>query len=117
MGGGKVAVAVIQAGVCQMVTRVRAEGDDAFAVRLTIHSDCEKVRAFATALAALGPISALDEIKHGHEGTILSTARGYLKGCCAACVTAPGVFKAMQVAAGVALPADAQVGLHVEAES
>ena len=111
---GKVATAVIQAGICQMVTRVRAEADDGFAVQLAIESDCEKVRAFATALAALAPIDALDEIERGCEGAILSTARQHLRGCCAACVTGPGVFKAMQVAASLALPADAQVRLQTE---
>jgi len=111
---GKVAVAVIQAGICQMVTRVRAEGDDSYGVRLAIESDCDKVRAFAAALAGMPTINALDEITRGHEGVVLSAARTCLKGCCAACVTAPGVFKAMQVAAGLALPADVQVRLQVE---
>ncbi len=111
---GKVAVAVIQAGICQMVTRVRAEEDDGFAVHLSIESDCEKVRAFAAALVGMGPINALDEITRGSQGAILSTARENLTGCCAACVIGPGVFKAMQVAAGLALPADARVGLEVE---
>ncbi len=111
---GKIATAVIQAGICQMVTRVRAEGDDEFGVQLAIESDCEKVRAFAAALAEKAPINALDEITRGHEGEILTAARACLKGCCAACVTAPGVFKAMQVASGMALPADAQVKLQME---
>lgn len=111
---GKAAAAVIQAGVCQMVTRVRAEAGDDYVVRLAIESDCEKVRAFAAALAAQPPINALDEITRGSEGVILSAAREHLRGCCAACVTGPGVFKAMQVAAGLALAADAQVRLQVE---
>ncbi len=111
---GKVAAAEVQAGICRMVTRVRAEAGDDYTVRLTIESECEKVRAFAAALAALGPIDALGEITRGHEGAVLGTAREHLKGCCAACVTAPGVFKTMQVAAGLALPADAQVRLEVE---
>ncbi len=111
---GKVAAAVIQAGVCQMVTRVRAEAGDGYAVRLAIASDCEKVRALAAALATQGPIDALAEIARGSEGVILSSAREHLRGCCAACVTGPGVFKAMQVAAGLALPADVQVRLQVE---
>lgn len=108
----KVAKAVIQAGICQMVTRVRAESDDGFGVRLEIESDCAKVRAFAAELQTVPSINVLDEITRGHEGVVLSTARKHLKGCCAACVSAPGVFKAMQVAGGMALPADIQIKLE-----
>lgn len=110
----KVARAVIQAGICQMVTRVRAEGDDDFGVRLEIESDCEKVRALAAELHAASPLSVLDEISRGHEGVILSASRRHLKGCCAACVSASGIFKTVQVAGGMALPADAQIRLERE---
>ena len=37
---------------------------------------------------------------------ILATARDFMKGCCAACAVPVGTFKAMQVAASVALPKD-----------
>ena len=45
---------------------------------------------------------------------VLATARESLKGCCAACAVPVGAFKAMQVAAGVALPED--VTLQITAE-
>lgn len=73
----KVANAEILAGICGFHTSVRAEGDDDFAVRLVVNSDCEKVRGLA---AELGTVSALDELGAGHEGAILSTGRRHLKG-------------------------------------
>ncbi len=110
----RAATAVVRAGVCGFVTRVRAAGDDDFMVRLSIESDCEKIQAFAAELAKAGPVSALDEITRGHDGAILSAAAKYLRGCCAACVTPDAAFKAMQVAGGMALPADVCIQLNGE---
>lgn len=106
----KVADGTVQAGICGLATRVRAEADDDYTVRIHVESECEKVQAFG---AELGTVDALSEIMQGHEGVILSTAARHLKGCCAACVTPDGVFKAMQVAAGLALPADVHIRLEM----
>lgn len=107
----KAAEATIHAGVCGFVTRVRAQPGDDFSVRLAIDSDCDKVRAFAAELAGMGPINALEEIMRGHEGVVLSTAARHCRGCCAACVAPDGVFKTMQVAAGLALPVEVRIEL------
>jgi len=107
------ASATIHAGVCGFTTRVRAEADESYQVSLTVESDCEKVQAYGTELAAKMPLSAFDELKLGSEGAILKTARGHLKGCCSACVTCDGVFKAMQVAAGLALPVSVSIELDL----
>jgi hypothetical protein len=45
---------------------------------------------------------------------VLTTARASLKGCCAACIVPVGAFKAMQVAAGVALPKDVTLKISSE---
>ena len=110
----KVATATIHAGICGFVTRVRVVGDDSFVVRLAIERDCDRVRAFAAGLASAGPLNALDEITRGHEGVLLSTAAQHCRGCCAACVAPDGAFKALQVAAGLALPAAVQIELESE---
>ncbi len=110
-----VATATIHAGICGFTTRVRAEADETYQVSLTVESDCEKVQAYGVELSGKVPLSALDELRLGSEGTILSTARGHLKGCCSACVTCDGVFKAMQVAAGLALPAPVGIELELQA--
>lgn len=107
------ATATIHAGICGFTTKVRADADESYQVSLTVESDCEKVQAYGVELASKMPLLAFDELRLGSEGAILGTARAHLRGCCAACVTCDGVFKAMQVAAGLALPALVQIELEL----
>lgn len=97
---------VVDAGICGFQSRIHAESDDLQSVTFKVASGCEKVRAFGEALIAKGPVDGYAEIRAGAEGVVLTTARECLKGCCAACAVPVGAFKAMQVAAGVALPKD-----------
>jgi len=97
---------VIDAGICGFQTRIHADSDDEQNVTFKIVSGCEKARAFGNALMVKGPVDGYAELGAGADGVILTTARENLKGCCAACAVPVGVFKAMQVAAGVALPKD-----------
>jgi len=76
------------------------------ATTFRIVSGCEKVRKFGEALAAQGPVDGYNEIGEGSDGVVLTTSRKTLKGCCAACAAPVAAFKALQVAAGVALPKD-----------
>lgn len=108
------ALVMVDAGICGFQTRIHAESDDMQNVTFKIASGCEKVRAFCDALVAKGPVDGYAEIGAGADGVVLSTARESLKGCCAACAVPVGAFKAMQVAAGVALPKD--VTLKITAE-
>lgn len=93
----------INAGVCGFHTTVAARSDDQQIVTLEIESECEKIRGLGEALTS--PIDAYQEIGDGSEGVVLKAARAHLKGCCAGCVVPSGVFKTVQVAGGVALPA------------
>lgn len=95
----------IDAGACGFHTNVRAHTDDGQNVTFTIVSGCEKVKALAAALGSKGAVDAYREISPG-QSVVLATARECLQGCCAACAVPVGVFKAMQVAAGLALPKD-----------
>lgn len=101
--------ATIQAGICGFVTEVVATCDDDQQVAFEIASPCEKVRSLAEHLPA---VDAYDEVRAGSEGVLLSTARAHLTGCCAGCVVPAGLFKAMQVAAGLALPH--AIGIELE---
>jgi hypothetical protein len=96
----------VEGGVCGFKTRIQAEGDDSANVTFQIESECEKIRIFGKALMAKSPVDGYEEIAAGSDGVILSTSRGILKACCAGCITHAAVFKAMQVAAGLALPKD-----------
>ena len=93
----------INAGVCGFHTTVVGRSDDMQMVTLRIESECEKIRELADALAA--PIDAYQEIGDGSDGVVLKAARVHLKGCCAGCAVPSGIFKTVQAAGGVALPA------------
>lgn len=97
---------MVDAGICGFQTKILADSDDSQNVTFKIISGCEKARAFGEALIAKGAVDGYAEIGAGADGVILTTARESLKGCCAACAVPVGAFKAMQVAAGVALPKD-----------
>lgn len=105
------ALVVVDAGICGFQTRIHAESDDTQNVMFKIASGCEKARRFADTLIAKGPVDGYVEIGAGSDGVLLTTARESFKGCCAACAVPVGAFKAMQVAAGVALPKDLTIGI------
>ena len=105
---------VVDAGICGFHTRIHADSDDMQNVTFKIASGCEKARAFGEALMARGPVDGYAELGAGSDGVVLTTGRESLKGCCAACAVPVGAFKAMQVAAGVALPKDIHIGIKQE---
>ena len=100
----------IEAGVCGFQTTVAADSPDDQMVSLAIRTDCEKIASLAEVLNGR-QIDAYQEIANGSGGVVLSAAREKLTGCCAACVVPVGIFKALQVAARVALPRDVRVTL------
>ena len=107
------AVVLVNGGICGFQTRIHADSDDSQNVTFKVASGCEKARAFGEALIAKGPVDGYGELGAGADGVVLTTARESLKGCCAACAVPVGAFKAMQVAASVALPKD--VSLRISA--
>lgn len=59
-------------------------------------------------------IDAYQEISPCGPAVIITTAQGTFTGCCAGCAVPIGLFKAMQVAAGLALPKDINIKLAKE---
>jgi len=104
----------IEPGVCGFRTRIVATSDDGQHVAFSVSSTCERISRLAEELAASGPVDAYAELAAGSNGRLLTLARGALCGGCAGCVTPAALFKAMQVAAGLALPQD--VVLHIGVE-
>ena len=100
----------INAGVCGFHTTITARSDDMQMVTLELESECEKIRGLAEALTT--PIDAYQEIGDGSDGVVLSAARAHLKGCCAGCAVPSGIFKSVQVAGGVALPAPISITIE-----
>jgi hypothetical protein len=97
---------VVDGGICGFQTEIHADSDDSQNVAFQISSGCEKVAALGEALRQKGPVDAYMEIGAGSNGVVLTTSNAILKGCCAGCAVHAGTFKAMQVAAGLALPKD-----------
>lgn len=105
------AKATIKAGVCGFTTTVVAESDDMQNVTFVIESDCENIQRLADGFPA---VDGYSEIGAGFDGAIHRSVRDTLEGCCSGCVVPCGVFKAMQVAAGLALPAPASIEITRE---
>ncbi|MBT3379569.1 MAG: hypothetical protein HN742_25380 [Lentisphaerae bacterium] len=103
----------IQAGTCGFLTRGTAVSNDSQHVTFRIESDCARITELARQLAGPGPLDAYDEIDGRTDSVLMRTARNVLTGCCAGCAVPVGLFKAMQVAAGLALPKDITIGLEV----
>jgi len=99
----------IQAGICGFITNVSAASADQQNVTFAVESNCEKIRALAEKLKDIQPVDAFQEISPADDGKIMGVVRDALKGCCAGCAVPAGIFKAMQVAAGLALPKDISV--------
>jgi len=108
------AKAQVDAGVCGFKATIIAESVDGQFVTFDIAADCEKNQALAAKLRELGPIDAFQEISPAADGRVMGTVRSTLKGCCSACAIPVGVFKAMQVAAGLALPKDIAIAITKE---
>lgn len=104
----------VDAGICGFHTSVRASSEDGQNVSFAITSECEKIRGLAGALTAKGPVDAYQEISAEGQSVIMSTVRECLKGCCAGCAVPVGIFKSMQVSAGLALPKDISIKITCE---
>ena len=93
----------INAGICGFRTTITARSGDMQMIALKIESECVKISELAEALKI--PIDAYREISDGFDGVVLKAAHEHLRGCCAGCAVPSGIFKTVQVAGGVALPA------------
>ena len=98
--------ATVRAGVCGFSTSITAASGDSQHVGFNIKSDCEKIKLLAEDFPT---VDGYQEISVGFDGVIHQRVRQVLRGCCSGCIVPSGLFKAMQVAAGVALPVDAGI--------
>ena len=104
----------IDAGVCGFRTQAAIHSEDGQNISLEITSDCEKITMLAEAIASLGAVDAYEEISLDNDSRILACGRETLKGCCSGCAVPIGLFKAMQITAGLSLPKDVTVELSKE---
>jgi hypothetical protein len=104
----------VDAGVCGFHTGIKADSDDGQSVRFAVVSDCANIQRLAAELTAAGPVDAYAEIGGGEAATLLPLVRRNLTGCCAGCAVPVGLFKGMQVAAGLALARDVVIRMSKE---
>jgi hypothetical protein len=104
-------IAEIEAGVCGFRTTASATSEDGQYVTFEVRSDCDKIKKLGEALNLRGKIDAYREISPVDQSAVMQTVRATLTGCCAGCAVPVGLFKAMQIAAGLALPRDIGIKL------
>lgn len=102
------ATANINAGVCGYHTTVKAQADGNYIVALQIESQCKAIQKLAENLTE---VNALNEISF--RGDPPETLQKGAEFCThAACPVPSGIVKAIEVAAGLALPATVSIELE-----
>lgn len=105
--GGRMAKAEICSGVCGFTTTVEAHMNDSGQVHLKIESDCKSITRLAGELTEADPFR---EFTYRGEGPLtLQMAAQYCSH--AACPVPVGIIKAIEIEAGLALPADVSIKL------
>ncbi len=98
--------AIIDPGVCGFIAEVTAKMDGDMC-SLQIACDCEPIQEMAKALTQVDPMAEIGF--HGDGSLTLRMATQHLPH--AACPVPVGIVKAVEVAAGLALPKDASIEL------
>ena len=101
----------IDTGICGLQTTARVNSEDSQNVTFDIDTNCDKIVRLAQILREKGHIDAYQEISPGGPAVIMTAVKETLTGCYAGCAVPVGLFKAMQVAAGLALPKDINIKL------
>lgn len=98
----------IEAGICGFVTEVEATDSGKRNIRLRITSDCPNIQKLAEELVE---VNALDEIaKRAKSTKTYELASKHCPHC--SCIVPSGIIKAIEVAAGFALPKDAVIKIE-----
>jgi hypothetical protein len=100
----------IDAGTCGFHTTVVADSPDMRHVTFAIETECDVVARLVAALEKLQPIDVYGEVDKRKESIILATVVETMAECRKSCAVPLGIFKAMQVVTGLALPKD----VHIE---
>jgi len=99
----------VEPGICGFNADIEAEVRDYQFVTLKVNSSCENIIKIAQNLKEF---DAYNEIRDGFNGELYKIVRENLKGCCSGCAIPIGLFKSMQVAAGIALPKDISIKIE-----
>jgi len=105
--------ASIDAGICGFHTTGTADSPDKRHVTFAIKTECDVIARLVAALDEQQPIDVYGEVDKRKESVILATVVETMAECRKSCAVPLGVFKAMQVVTGLALPKD----VHIEVAS
>ncbi|MEI7616101.1 MAG: hypothetical protein WCJ54_05240 [Actinomycetota bacterium] len=95
----------IDAGACGFKVEIEAVTEDRQHIKLDIKTDCPNFPAF---IEVIKEVDAFEEIEpDSKNGKILNLWPQYLH--CSACPAPSGIIKAVEVAAGLALPKDVSI--------
>ncbi len=98
----------VDAGICGFATTIQAASADMQVVQISYESDCPHVNK---AKEELTSVDAFQELfKKPHETTVYQILSKYLPHV--TCPLYSGFFKAIEVAAGMALPKDASISIE-----
>ena len=103
----------IQAGICGFGVEAKATCDDGQHVTLTVATDCQNIRRIADALEDNMPLDAYAEIV-AESSVLLPENPTPPSPCCRGCVVPMALYRCVQVAAGLALPAPVHIDLRTE---
>jgi Family of unknown function (DUF6951) len=102
------AVAEIIGGICGLKTVVRATCTDGMTVLLDVSSDCQRISAMAGEMTSLDAVEEALRKPLNETVPVLLAAKHKLH---SSCLVPAGMLKAVEVAAGLALPCLCQVEL------
>lgn len=103
---------IVEAGICGLNTEIIAEAIDFTTVKMEIRSDCPNINEMNADLAEL---NIFDELKIlGEKSKIMKSFKKH--GLHADCPVPVGMIKAIEVAAGLALPADVRIKITKEVD-
>jgi len=99
------ATVYVRPGICGFDAEIRSIADGDMNVRIEITSACPQIARLG---AAVAEISALELLRRPIQETSVYQAAGAAR-CHAACPVPSAIIKAIEVAAGLALPSDVQM--------
>ena len=100
-----ISIVEVAPGACGLLARIECEADDAHNVTVRIQSDCPQVQALAVRLRG---IAVLEEMRKPMPETAVYRAAGQSR-MHISCPVPAAILKAVEVAAGLALPADVHI--------
>ena len=105
------AKAIIEPGNCGFTTIVEAIPDGNQRVKIKIESQCKAIQKLAENLSEVDPLQELS-LRRGEGPRTLHLGRQYCSH--AACPVPVGIIKAVEIAAGMALPGEVSIKLSKE---